>query len=172
MAIPKIIHYCWYGGKPMPQMLEYCVASWKKHLQDYDFMLWNENNTAFDCDFIKKAYAEKKWAFVSDYIRLKAVYDYGGIYMDTDMLLIKSLDDFLNNDCFLVAEHTKSIGVGIFGAIARNHFIGLCVESYRKIDAPLVPIPIIVSDIFLDVYKQNRNFEETIVFNDIVVYSP
>src|SRR5690606_26051366 len=153
MAIPKIIHYCWYGDKPFPKMLQYCIDSWKKHLPDYEFMLWNEDNTECDCNFIRKAYAEKKWAFVSDYVRLKAVFDHGGFYMDTDMLLVKPLDDFLDNQCFFVAEHPKSIGVGIFGAIHQNNFIGLCLESYRKEDAELLPIPKIVSNIFLQKYE-------------------
>lgn len=172
MAIPKIIHYCWFGGKSMPKMLQYCIDSWKKHLPDYEFILWNESNTVFECAFVKKAYAEKKWAFVSDYVRLKAVYNQGGIYMDTDMLLVKSLDDFLDNDCFFVAEHPKSIGVGIFGAIPNNTFIGLCLESYSKEDAELIPIPAIVSFIFLKKYGLERKFNETIALNDIVIYAP
>ncbi|PHR14726.1 MAG: mannosyltransferase [Aequorivita sp.] len=172
MAIPKIIHYCWFGGNPMPKILRYCVNSWKQLLPEYEFMFWNENNTTFDCEFIKTAYSQKKWAFVSDYVRLKAVCDHGGIYMDTDMLLLKSLDDFLNNECFFVAEHPKSINASIFGAMPNNGFIGLCLETYRKEDAALLPIPTIVSIIFLKKYKLERKFKETIVLKDIVIYAP
>lgn len=172
MKIPKIIHYCWYGGKPMPKMLRYCLATWRKHLPDYEFMLWNETNTTFDSGFIKKAHAEKNWAFVSDYVRLKVVYEHGGIYMDTDMMLLKPLDDFLENECFLVAEHQKSIGVGIFGAIKNNSFVKLCFDSYLKEDFSFFPIPKIVSNVFLNQYKVERKFVENIVLSDIVVYQP
>src|SRR5690606_8141901 len=98
--LPKKIHYCWFGKKPIPKILKYCIDSWKTQLPDYQFFLWNEGNTAFDCEFINKAYDDKNWAFVSDYVRLKVVYEYGGIYLDTDMLLLKSLDNFLDNECF------------------------------------------------------------------------
>lgn len=172
MAIPKIIHYCWFGGKPMPKMLRFCLQSWKKHLPDYEFICWDENNTSFDCDFIVQAYEKKKWAFVSDYVRLKAVYDFGGIYLDTDMLLLKSLDDFLKNTCFFVAEHSNSIGVGIFGAVPKNHFIGICLESYRIEKDAFIPIPKLVSDNFVDTFHQKRIFEETLILSDIVIYEP
>ncbi|HBY68354.1 MAG TPA: hypothetical protein DEG69_11695, partial [Flavobacteriaceae bacterium] len=130
MAVPKTIHYCWFGTNPIPNRLQYCIKSWKKLLPDYTFILWNEENTVFDCDFIKTAYAAKKWAFVADFVRIKSVYDYGGIYMDTDMLLLRPLDSFLNHDCFFVAEHNLSIGVGIFGAEKNNAFIKKCLDTY------------------------------------------
>lgn len=170
MAIPKIIHYCWYGGNPIPRMLQYCIDSWKKLLPNYQFMFWNEENTVFDCEFIKKAFAEKKWAFVSDYVRLKAVYENGGIYMDTDMLLLKSLDDFLVNKCFFIAEHSKSIGVGIFGAEKNNDFIHKCLEIYQRKNFFFVPIPKIVSDAFIKTYQLKREFIETITLENIVIY--
>lgn len=172
MEIPKIIHYCWYGGKPIPKMLQYCIDSWKVHLPDYKFMLWDESNTEFDCNFVKNAYTEKRWAFVSDYVRLKAIYTYGGIYMDTDMLLLKPLNFFLKNDCFFVAEHEKSIGVGIFGAVKNNNFIKLCMDSYYDDTVVIRPIPAIVSTHFLNKYQLERKFKETIVLDDIVIYEP
>jgi mannosyltransferase OCH1-like enzyme len=172
MNIPKKIHYCWFGGKPMPKMLRFCIQSWKKHLPDYEFFCWNENNTSFDCDFVKKAYDLKKWAFVSDYVRLKSVYDYGGIYLDTDILLLKSLNDFLDNTCFFVAEHKKSINPAVFGSEPNNHFIEVCLESYRLDKDAFIPIPKIVSDNFVDTFHQKRNFEETLILSDIVIYEP
>lgn len=172
MAIPKIIHYCWFGRKPIPKMLQYCIASWYETLPDYQFMLWNEDNTTFDCEFVKTAYEEKKWAFVSDYVRLKVVYEYGGVYMDTDMLLLKPLEDFLYTECFLVAEHSKSIGVGVFGAKKHNYFINLCIKEYQKPGFEFVPIPKVVSDIFVEEYSMERKFINNIVLNHIRVYTP
>ena len=89
--IPKIIHYCWFGGGPKPKSVEKCIRSWKKYCSDYEIIEWNEDN--FDISssplYAKQAYAAKKWAFVSDYARLKVVFEYGGIYFDTDVQVIK-----------------------------------------------------------------------------------
>ncbi len=95
--IPKIIHYCWFGGKPLPELAEYCIASWKKYCPDYEIRRWDESN--FDLNFnayVKEAYEAKKWAFLSDVTRLHALVTYGGIYMDTDVELLKPLDDLLD----------------------------------------------------------------------------
>ncbi len=172
MAIPKIIHYCWFGGKPLPNLLQHCIASWKKYLPDYKIMLWNEKNSVLDCDYVKECYKNEKWAFVSDYIRLKAVYEYGGIYMDTDMLLLRPLDDFLENECFFVAEHVKSIGAGIFGAQKNDGFIKLCKDGYHDDSVTNKLIPALVSTLFLNKYKLERKFEKDIILKDIVIYEP
>ena len=90
--IPKVIHYCWFGGKPIPNDVKKCINSWKKKCGDYEIKCWNESN--FDVNahpFTKAAYEAKAWAFVSDYARLKVVYDHGGIYLDTDVELLKKL---------------------------------------------------------------------------------
>ena len=87
--IPKTIHYCWFSCNPKPKLAEKCIKSWKKHCPDYEIIEWNEDN--FDLStaplYVRQAYEAKKWAFVTDYVRLKLVYDYGGIYMDTDVEL-------------------------------------------------------------------------------------
>lgn len=96
--IPKVIHYCWFGKGEMPPVVKYCIEGWSKILKGYDFILWNEEN--FDIEstsWTKTAYNKGKYAFVSDYVRLKALYDYGGIYMDSDMKLLKSFDNMLDN---------------------------------------------------------------------------
>ena len=93
MSIPKIIHYCWFGGKPKPKLAEKCIASWKKFCPDYQILEWNEDN--FDLSaaplYVRQAYEAGRWAFVTDYVRLKALTELGGIYMDTDVELVKPL---------------------------------------------------------------------------------
>jgi hypothetical protein len=104
--IPKIIHYCWFGGNPIPALTKKCIRSWKKFCPDYEIKLWTEEN--FDLNtcpvYVTEAYKSKKWAFVSDYVRLKIVYDEGGIYLDTDVELIKSIDHLLDCTAFFGFE--------------------------------------------------------------------
>ncbi len=171
--IPKKIHYCWFGKKTIPIMLQYCIDSWKVQLPDYEIILWNEKNVEFDCEFITKAYKDKNWAFVSDYVRLKVVYEHGGIYLDTDMLLLKPLDDFLENECFFVAEHSNSIGVGIFGAKRHNPFIKDCLQyytSFKSKNQSIIPIPKIVTDAFELRYCKPNIFEKNIVVDGLTIY--
>lgn len=153
-------------------MLQFCMASWKQHLPDYEFILWNETNTVFDCEYVKKAFAEEKWAFVSDYVRLKAIYEYGGVYLDTDMLLLESINKFLDNDCFFVAEHTNSIGVGIFGAVKNHFFIGLCLKKYREAFTEFHVIPRIINRIFRGHFNYFGNYYEDLFLKEVVIYKP
>lgn len=95
--IPKILHYCWFGRGQMGPVALKCMESWKKYCPDYQIKVWNEDN--FDIGqntFVKEAYEEKKWAFVTDYVRLYALYTEGGIYLDSDIELLKNLDDLLS----------------------------------------------------------------------------
>lgn len=103
--IPKIIHYCWFGENPLSDLAKRCIASWKKYFPGYEIKEWNESN--FDlccCDYVKEAYEAKKWAFVSDYARFKILYEYGGIYFDTDVEVIKPFDDVLSRGGFMGQE--------------------------------------------------------------------
>lgn len=80
--IPKTIHYCWFGGKPLPELARKCLASWGKFCPDYEIMRWDESNCDLNvCDYVREAYEAKKWAFVSDYVRLKALVEHGGVYL-------------------------------------------------------------------------------------------
>lgn len=130
--IPKIIHYIWFGGNPLPELAVKCIESWKKYCPDYEIMIWDERN--FDvsvCAYTKEAYDAKKWAFVSDYVRLKALYEYGGIYMDTDVELVKSLDGFLHEKAFSGFETKESIPTGIMASEKGHHVFGEMLDYYK-----------------------------------------
>lgn len=158
--IPKIIHYCWFGGADMPQMVKWCIKSWHKHLPDYTFKLWNESN--FDINsvpFVREAYKTKKWAFVADYVRLYALYTEGGIYLDTDVKVYKSFNLFLSNDFFSSLEvqpvffdkekelidkkynpifpetRLQSINIlsAIMGSVAYHPYLKDCLNLYKKL---------------------------------------
>ena len=108
--IPKYIHYCWFGGKPLPEIAVKCIQSWKKFFPDYKIIEWNEDNFDLNsCDYCREAYEAKKWAFVSDYARFKILAEYGGIYFDTDVEVIKSFDDILQNGAFIGRERITNI---------------------------------------------------------------
>ena len=103
--IPKIIHYCWFGRGPLPELAQKCIASWKKYLPDYEIKEWNEDN--FDVNIIPytaEAYQAKKYAFVSDYARFWVLYKYGGIYFDTDVEVIRPIDDIISKGNFMGFE--------------------------------------------------------------------
>lgn len=106
-AIPKIIHYCWVGGNPKPQSVLYCIQSWKRYCPDYEIWEWNETNYDFTkSEYMRQAYEAKKWGFVPDYARLDIVYEHGGIYLDTDVEMVRSFDELLENRAFFGFENT------------------------------------------------------------------
>lgn len=103
--IPKIIHYCWFGGKPLPELALRCIESWRKYLPDYEIRQWNEEN--FDVNmipFTAEAYRQRKFAFVSDYARFWILYKCGGVYFDTDVEVIRPMDDIIERGCFIGFE--------------------------------------------------------------------
>lgn len=103
--IPKIIHYCWFGKGEKPSRIKECISSWKKVLDDYEIIEWNEDNfNVNELEYTREAYKAKKYAFVSDVARVKALYEYGGIYLDTDVMVYKSFDSILNHKCVLGFE--------------------------------------------------------------------
>ena len=134
--IPKTIHYCWFGGNPLPELALKCIESWKKYCPDYEIVCWNERNYDLNkkCVYVKEAVEEKKWAFVSDYARLDVIYNHGGIYLDTDVELISSLDDFLKDKCFLGMETSGVIATGLgFGAVKNSEAIRKMIDEYEGI---------------------------------------
>lgn len=119
--IPKIIHYCWFGKKEKPQKIQKCISSWKEKLPDYQIIEWNEDN--FDLNalkYTKDAYEAKKYAFVSDVARIKALYEIGGIYLDTDVMVYKSFDPILNHTCVFGFEQENYIATS-FMACEKNY---------------------------------------------------
>ena len=115
MSIPKKIHYCWFGGKPKPKLAERCLKSWKKYCPDYEIIEWNEGN--FDVSsaplYVRQAYKAGRWAFVTDFVRLKALLEQGGIYMDTDVEVIKPLDPYLHHAAFAGFENPQRVQTGL-----------------------------------------------------------
>ena len=106
-VIPKIIHYCWFGGNDLSELAKKCISSWRKYCPDYEIIEWNESNFDINlCQYVREAYKEKKWAFVSDYARFWILYNFGGIYMDTDVELIKSIDDLVEYGSYMGCEPT------------------------------------------------------------------
>lgn len=131
--IPKIIHYCWFGRGEMPKLMKKCIKSWKKYCPDWEIVLWNEDN--FDVTstiWTKQAYESKKYAFVSDFVRLKALYDMGGVYLDTDVELVQSIDAFLVHEAFSGFESAEMVQTGIIGAQAGNVVIKGWMDWYTN----------------------------------------
>lgn len=129
--IPKIIHYCWFGGAELPKALAQCLESWKKIMPDYQIIKCDESKCTFDeNEFVKRAYNEKKWAYVSDYYRLKMLYEYGGIYLDTDIRVKKSFNPLLNNSCFFNFLNDCVVGTAVIGAEPHNKLIGELISLY------------------------------------------
>lgn len=154
--IPKIIHYCWFGpAKPSALELK-CMASWKKYCPDYHIKVWNEDN--FDvnyCEFTKEAYRLGKYAFVSDVARLYALQQEGGVYLDTDMLLLKPISDLLESDFFVGDHITGKIGVGIIGAAPHHTILKELLNTYQSTPFRIAE-PQLIPDLFDKVLKDSR----------------
>lgn len=138
MSIKKVIHYCWFGGKPLPKSAEKCIASWKKYLPEYEIVRWDESN--FDVnsiDYTREAYSAGKFAFVSDYARFWILYHNGGVYFDTDVEVIKPFDDIIQQGSFLGVEQqtetkiTVAPGLGI-GSESGNALFESLMAIYAK----------------------------------------
>lgn len=131
--IPKKIHYCWLGGNPLPESAKKCIRSWQKYCPDYEIIEWNETNYDFTKNrYMREALEAKKWGFVPDYARLDIIYEHGGIYLDVDVELVRSYDDFLNYKGFAGFESDRYVALGLgFGAEAGNPMIKKLMDSYE-----------------------------------------
>lgn len=136
--IPKVIHYCWFGRKPLPKKARKCIESWKKHLPDYEIKEWNEDNFDVNCiPYTQEAYQAKRYAFVSDYARFYILYRYGGIYFDTDVEVLRSIDDiivhgaFMGNEAIVQKDIPICINPGLgMGCEANNTVLESIIDYY------------------------------------------
>lgn len=130
--IPKIIHYCWFGRNPYPTNVKKCIDSWKKFCPDYEIKCWNEDNVDLSgCEYAREALAAKKWAFVSDYVRAYVLYEYGGVYMDSDMFVLKNFDFALQNKAFCSLANPGIISMGLLGFEKNNPIMEEHLSSYK-----------------------------------------
>lgn len=130
--IPKKIHYCWFGRGDKPKLAERCIASWKKYCPDYEIIEWNEDNFDINMNgYTKMCYEQKKYAFLSDFVRLYVVAEYGGLYFDTDVELIKTPDELLKNEAFFGFENAEYVASGLgFGSVAHGTVIEAMLKEY------------------------------------------
>jgi hypothetical protein len=134
--IPKIIHCFWFGNKEMPPPERACVESWRKHCPEYEIKLWNENNYDIAKNrYMKDAYKHEKWGFVPDYARLDIIYEHGGFYLDTDVELLRSLNDFVNYKAVFAFEASNLIAPGLgFASVPRNSIIKEMLAQYDNFE--------------------------------------
>ncbi|NHM29283.1 glycosyltransferase [Neobacillus terrae] len=131
--IPKIIHYCWFRGNSLSKLAEKCIESWMQYCPGYVFQRWDESNFDINCNqYVKEAYESKKWALVSDYVRLHALYEYGGIYMDTDVELLKKIDNLLGHEVFSGYEIDNKLPTAIMGSIKNHRWIKYLLSYYNN----------------------------------------
>jgi len=173
--IPKKIHYIWFGKGEKNERIKKCIESWKKYLPDYEIIEWNEDNFNVNFnDFTKKAYDNKKWAYVSDVARLWILYNEGGIYMDTDVEVYKPLDEFLNEKGFIGFEDTHYLSTATIGVEKENPVIKYLLDYYNCIDFKMYDVwtdyikyqetsPCIVTNLFnLLGLKDDKNIKQNI----------
>jgi mannosyltransferase OCH1-like enzyme len=159
--IPKIIHYCWLSNEPYPNKIVSFMDSWKKYLHGYEFKKWDTNMFVINSiQWVKQAYENKKYAFAADYIRLYALYNYGGIYLDTDVQILRSFDDLLDLPHFIGFDSQNQIEAAVIGASKNSDWIYKCLSYYEnrnfmdenhKMD--LIPLPIIMRKQIEEIWK-------------------
>jgi hypothetical protein len=183
--IPKIIHYCWLSGDIIPPDYARCMETWKQKLTSYEFMLWDTKRFNIDSVlWVKQAFETGLYACAADYIRLYAVYNYGGIYLDMDMEVVKPFDELLNTDIMLAMENHKNeyIEAGCFGAVKGHPYVKKCMEYFEEtpfFDPALLPEimkldrserhyfikPLILPDLMTIVLKQHFSNENYSIYS-------
>lgn len=174
--IPKKIHYCWFGGQPLPALAKRCMETWETHLPDYEVKRWDETNTDLTSNrFVREAYDAKKYAFVSDYVRLYALLTEGGLYMDTDVEVVKNLDRFLEHKAFSGFESPELIPTGIMGSVKGHPWVQSLLDLYeiklfkkKEGGYDLTPNTVLITQQSLQ--QGLRLTNEKQIFNDVVIY--
>ena len=169
--IPKIVHFVWVGQNPKSALVLKCIESWKRILSNYEIKEWNEESLLKDGfniqgnDFTKMCYNNKKWAFVSDYIRLYVLQKYGGVYLDTDMYIVKNIDDLLDCELLLGKEDEVNISAGMIGSTISSTYINDLIIYYNKtkLISQLEPIPKIMTRIFNENVNKYNNINYKIL---------
>lgn len=176
--IPKVIHYCWFGEKPLPEYAVKCINSWKKYCEGYEIIEWNENNFDIHCtQYTEEAFNQKRWAFVSDYARLFIIYNEGGIYFDTDVELIKNIDDLRTSQAFFAQEIGGMVATGLgFGAEKGNSIIKLMMDEYVKAifvldtgELDLLPCPVRNTKALFELGYQKSGKTQTVM--NAIIYA-
>lgn len=140
--VPKIIHYCWYGHGELSPMEGKCIQSWKEYCPDWEIRRWDESNSPMETTkWVKKAYRHRKYAFVSDYVRFWALYHYGGIYLDTDMMLFKPLDSLLDYSPFIGRIDDESVNLSLIGSEKGDAFCETWMKYYETAKFDMVSAP-------------------------------
>ncbi|MCD2502358.1 glycosyl transferase [Clostridium sp. NSJ-145] len=178
MSIPKIIHYCWFGRGEKNELFYKCLESWKLYCPDYEIIEWNEDNYNIKNQYVKDAYKEKKWAFVTDYVRLDVVYNNGGIYLDTDVELVKPLDSLINLHAYFgVESQDLNVNTGLgFGAEKHSSIVKDLRDIYENIsfykgngELNLTPCTYYSTNYFEKIgYKKNN---ETQMVQNVKIFS-
>lgn len=181
--IPKIIHYCWISDEQYPEIVQKCIASWQKFLPEYEFMKWDANT--FDMNsspYVAQAFKQKKWSYIADYIRVWALKNYGGIYLDSDVEVLKSFNDLLNQNAFVCFEHHATeefpiLEAAVIGSEKNGRWISKVFEYFEnknftdengKTDVTPIPYPMALKT--KEIYNIKFN-NETQYFDDLTVYS-
>lgn len=168
--IPKVIHYVWLGKSEKPDKIKHCMESWRKYLQDYEIKEWNEDNFPINYNkFVTQSYMAKKYAFASDVIRLYVLYEYGGIYMDTDVEVFKTLDEFLCEKAFTGFENVGFPVCATMGAEKGNPIIKEFLDYYRDKDFEEKTNTVIMSEI-LEKHGIDRNKNEIQKIDNFTIY--
>lgn len=176
--IPKKIHYCWFGGNPLGEKEKKCIESWKKFCPDYEIKEWNESN--FDIDlypYLRQAYDNKKYAFLTDVVRLDIIYREGGIYFDTDVEIIKNIDSLLDNEAFFAFEDGRYVATGLgFGAVAGNKIVKANRDLYENVNFVnedgtfnLKACPKYTTELMLE-YGLKQDNTEQVIANGVKIY--
>ncbi len=172
--IPKTIHYCWFGKKPLPEVVLFCMDSWKKHLPDYKIKRWDETNSPMNIKWVKDACFHQKYAFAADYVRFYSLFYEGGIYLDTDMHIVKSLDELLVNKAFLGFEDEWLISMGILGCSKEDLFVKECMNFYHKEKFNVVN-PILITHLVTNLLRNKNpalNGQSNQNIDGLIIYKP